>query len=529
MNKEMKRLNYWIQKAIPLVYDDTLSLYELVAKTVAYLNKVIESQNELSNEVAGFIDRFESDLTNTVNDILVEWQVSGKLEGIINEALFNQKLDKEVFEYFKADNVIELNKIRADILKSDNEQAIELSKLDKKKLDKKTPTFTFIFDSGFDDHTKSIADVFKGRKLQCGFAIALQEMVAVRENPERSTFINPYLELKNKYGFSLLPLSLRHGVLTSPNQYERTYNEIIGAKNAWQDLGVEIAGWVSPSSRIHADYDSMLDIYSYAFNVYEGNVDRSKIQYFTPNDNTQKLSRIHLNNSLDDLKFVIDETIKNNGFLCFYGHTTLTSPSKDFELSTISQVIDYIGMRGDIKSPDQAVAQYFGSKGYVTSKQKPSNNLIDLSKASTSSSNGFDYLYIEPEFSVVGNQLKLNVVGSVVIGKPYRIIYNLPKDYLTKSDFTSQVFVSVKAYDNVVTDTRANINITTIFPDNSRDVVTQPLWREPNTYESISYPPNDSTWGSPTPVKVQIDITFTGGRVGAEFTLKDILIGITGN
>ena len=36
---------YWCQKVLPLVYDDSLSYYEILCKIVEYVNKMIEEDN----------------------------------------------------------------------------------------------------------------------------------------------------------------------------------------------------------------------------------------------------------------------------------------------------------------------------------------------------------------------------------------------------------------------------------------------------------------------------------------------------
>jgi hypothetical protein len=43
---------FWCQKVLPAVYDDSLSYYELLAKVVAKLNEVIDSNNVTSDAVS---------------------------------------------------------------------------------------------------------------------------------------------------------------------------------------------------------------------------------------------------------------------------------------------------------------------------------------------------------------------------------------------------------------------------------------------------------------------------------------------
>lgn len=48
----LERLRIWCQKVIPLVYDDSLSYYEVLCKVVDYTNKLIENDKEICLELA---------------------------------------------------------------------------------------------------------------------------------------------------------------------------------------------------------------------------------------------------------------------------------------------------------------------------------------------------------------------------------------------------------------------------------------------------------------------------------------------
>ena len=41
---------YWCQKVLPLVYDDSLSYYEILCKIVEYVNKMIEEENQANQK-----------------------------------------------------------------------------------------------------------------------------------------------------------------------------------------------------------------------------------------------------------------------------------------------------------------------------------------------------------------------------------------------------------------------------------------------------------------------------------------------
>ena len=48
---ELPTFRFWCQKVLPLVYDDSLSYYELLCKIVDYINNLINDQKELSGEL----------------------------------------------------------------------------------------------------------------------------------------------------------------------------------------------------------------------------------------------------------------------------------------------------------------------------------------------------------------------------------------------------------------------------------------------------------------------------------------------
>lgn len=70
---------FWCQKVLPLVYDDSLSYYEVLCKVVEYLNKTIESQNmtmqeveDLQKELVAVQDWINKFDPNVINKILEE-------------------------------------------------------------------------------------------------------------------------------------------------------------------------------------------------------------------------------------------------------------------------------------------------------------------------------------------------------------------------------------------------------------------------------------------------------------------------
>lgn len=51
IGKSIPTFRFWCQKVLPLVYDDSLSYYEVLCKVVNYINELIEADKVLSGEL----------------------------------------------------------------------------------------------------------------------------------------------------------------------------------------------------------------------------------------------------------------------------------------------------------------------------------------------------------------------------------------------------------------------------------------------------------------------------------------------
>lgn len=74
----IKDLHIYVQKVLPLVYDDSLSYYELLNKVVNKINEVIGVTNDISGTIK-----------TEVSSILTTWLSDGTLEDIIGTTLDN--------------------------------------------------------------------------------------------------------------------------------------------------------------------------------------------------------------------------------------------------------------------------------------------------------------------------------------------------------------------------------------------------------------------------------------------------------
>ena len=73
---DMRHFNFWCHKVLPLVYDDSLSYYELLCKVVKYINDLIEEDKIITDElealqadmekVEDLIDNFNTEFAERV-------------------------------------------------------------------------------------------------------------------------------------------------------------------------------------------------------------------------------------------------------------------------------------------------------------------------------------------------------------------------------------------------------------------------------------------------------------------------------
>lgn len=80
---QLSPFRYWCQKVLPLVYDDSLSYYELLCKVVDYLNKTMEDVETLHGDVTNLHTAYE-ELQAYVNDYFstldVQKEINKKLD-----------------------------------------------------------------------------------------------------------------------------------------------------------------------------------------------------------------------------------------------------------------------------------------------------------------------------------------------------------------------------------------------------------------------------------------------------------------
>ena len=86
--KTLQPFRYWCQKVLPLVYDDSLSYYELLCKVVDYINKTMEDVETLHSDVVNLHGAYE-ELQKYVNDYFdtldIQEEINNKLDKMASD------------------------------------------------------------------------------------------------------------------------------------------------------------------------------------------------------------------------------------------------------------------------------------------------------------------------------------------------------------------------------------------------------------------------------------------------------------
>lgn len=86
MYQELLAFKFFSQKVLPLVYDESLSYYEVLCKLVDYINAMIENQDEFNT----VLNQHSSDLTALKTDVLL---LQGEIEKVKNGNYVSLYLD----------------------------------------------------------------------------------------------------------------------------------------------------------------------------------------------------------------------------------------------------------------------------------------------------------------------------------------------------------------------------------------------------------------------------------------------------
>lgn len=85
--KSLRPFRFWCQKVLPLVYDDSLSYYELLCKVIDYLNKSMEDIKTLNKDVTalhGAYVKLQEYVNNYFSTLDVQEEINKKLDELVD-------------------------------------------------------------------------------------------------------------------------------------------------------------------------------------------------------------------------------------------------------------------------------------------------------------------------------------------------------------------------------------------------------------------------------------------------------------
>lgn len=89
----LQPFRYWCQKVLPLVYDDSLSYYELLCKVVDFLNKTMEDVETLHGDVTGLHEAYvklQGYVNNYFSTLDVQKEINNKLDELVENGTLTQ-------------------------------------------------------------------------------------------------------------------------------------------------------------------------------------------------------------------------------------------------------------------------------------------------------------------------------------------------------------------------------------------------------------------------------------------------------
>ena len=115
--KDLRPFRFWCQKVLPLVYDDSLSYYEVLCKVVDYLNKTMEDVGILHDDIEALHTAYLQ-LQQYVNDYFSTLDVQQEINNKLDIMATDGTLDALLLPYFNA------YKTEINVIVNDQAQAI---------------------------------------------------------------------------------------------------------------------------------------------------------------------------------------------------------------------------------------------------------------------------------------------------------------------------------------------------------------------------------------------------------------------
>jgi len=118
---KIKDFKFWCQKVLPLVYDDSLSYYEVLCKIRDYINDIIGNMDELANAIEdldGRLDKVEAKLNDLSKLIVDEVKKYIQSDEFINQ-LIDELTSSQTFNNWFKDFITNNPDVIRDLINSD--------------------------------------------------------------------------------------------------------------------------------------------------------------------------------------------------------------------------------------------------------------------------------------------------------------------------------------------------------------------------------------------------------------------------
>lgn len=106
---KLRPFRFWCQTVLPLVYDDSLSYYELLNKVVEYLNNTIKDVATAEKNIGELSEAFaqlQDYVNNYFDNLDVQTEMNEALDRMVEDGVFDAIIEQyvgETFEEFKSD------------------------------------------------------------------------------------------------------------------------------------------------------------------------------------------------------------------------------------------------------------------------------------------------------------------------------------------------------------------------------------------------------------------------------------------
>lgn len=112
---DLQPFRYWCHKVLPLVYDDSLSYYELLCKVVAYLNETMEDVETLYGDITKLHSAY-AELQSYVNNYFSSLDVQEEINNKLDDMADSGELYEIIRKY--TDPIVNEQNEKIDVLKS---------------------------------------------------------------------------------------------------------------------------------------------------------------------------------------------------------------------------------------------------------------------------------------------------------------------------------------------------------------------------------------------------------------------------